>query len=196
MYPIAAIAGDKLQIDPRDMSIGARLRLPLSRPFHLLRRLCQSISPLSSPALPARPIAAIMLGASAGARHFGPPSALRSCSGTPLSGACNLLTTPLTLLPLLTPSGFINPFSYQCNLMVYAAGNYNTTEFAISGAPFQLWLLIVASFILAYRNAWQTVWIVSFIVAAGIIVLFGLWTLLPKRRARGPPGPVTRVFCA
>lgn len=24
-------------------------------------------------------------------------------------------------------AGFVNPFSYQCNLMVYDAGNYNTT---------------------------------------------------------------------
>ncbi|EFJ39566.1 hypothetical protein VOLCADRAFT_70819, partial [Volvox carteri f. nagariensis] len=62
MYPIAAIAGEKLMISPRDVSI------------------------------------AIMLGASA---------------------------------------GFVNPFSYQCNLMVYAAGNYSVREFAIIGAPFQ-----------------------------------------------------------
>jgi di/tricarboxylate transporter len=27
-------------------------------------------------------------------------------------------------------AGFVNPFSYQCNLMVYVAGNYKTLEFA------------------------------------------------------------------
>jgi di/tricarboxylate transporter len=55
MFPIAAIAGDSLGVEPKKMSL------------------------------------AIMLGASA---------------------------------------GFINPFSYQTNLMVYAAGNYKTLEFA------------------------------------------------------------------
>lgn len=35
-------------------------------------------------------------------------------------------------------AGFINPFSYQCNLMVYSAGNYTFKEFAIVGAPFQV----------------------------------------------------------
>ena len=41
-------------------------------------------------------------------------------------------------------AGFVNPFSYQCNLMVYSAGNYKTREFARIGAPFQLWLMVVA----------------------------------------------------
>ncbi len=54
-------------------------------------------------------------------------------------------------------AGFINPCSYQCNLMVYAAGNYSVREFAIIGAPFQIWLMIVAGFILCYMKEWHQV---------------------------------------
>ncbi|KAG2495059.1 hypothetical protein HYH03_006670 [Edaphochlamys debaryana] len=78
-------------------------------------------------------------------------------------------------------AGFINPFSYQCNLMVYAAGNYSVREFAIIGAPFQVWLMIVASFILIYRDSWQQVWIVSWCVTGAVILLPALFSLLPAR---------------
>ncbi|PNW74959.1 hypothetical protein CHLRE_12g502600v5 [Chlamydomonas reinhardtii] len=78
-------------------------------------------------------------------------------------------------------AGFVNPFSYQTNLMVYAAGNYSVREFAIVGAPFQVWLMIVAGFILVYRNQWHQVWIVSWICTAGIVLLPALYFLLPTR---------------
>jgi hypothetical protein len=109
MYPIAAIAGDKLGIEPRAMSI------------------------------------AIMLGASA---------------------------------------GFINPFSYQTNMMVYAAGNYRFIEFVKFGTPFQLYLLVVAGFILSFYDDWKKVWIVSFIAMAAIILPPLLWSVLPERFTR------------
>lgn len=68
--------------------------------------------------------------------------------------------------------------------MVYNAGNYNTAEFAKAGAPFQLWLLLVASVVLAYRKQWQAVWIASFVAAACLIGLAALWTLIPRRCPR------------
>jgi hypothetical protein len=109
MYPIAAIAGEKLGIEPRAMSI------------------------------------AIMLGASA---------------------------------------GFINPFSYQTNMMVYAAGNYRFFEFVKFGTPFQVYLLVVAGFILSFFDEWQKVWIVSFIAMGAIILPPLLWSVLPERFTR------------
>ncbi|KXZ43508.1 hypothetical protein GPECTOR_88g451 [Gonium pectorale] len=79
-------------------------------------------------------------------------------------------------------AGFINPFSYQTNLMVYAAGNYNVPEFAKIGAPFQIWLMIVAGFILVYRNQWHTVWIVSWVAAAVFVIMPALYIwLVPVR---------------
>ncbi|KAG2495414.1 hypothetical protein HYH03_006361 [Edaphochlamys debaryana] len=78
-------------------------------------------------------------------------------------------------------AGFINPFSYQTNLMVYTAGNYNVREFATIGAPFQVWLMVVAGFILVYRNQWQEVWIVSWTCTFGIIMIPALFGLLPTR---------------
>lgn len=64
--------------------------------------------------------------------------------------------------------------------MVYAAGNYNTTEFAISGTPFQAWLVIVAAFILHFRQDWRIIWIVGFVTVGGIIFLALVWAALPK----------------
>lgn len=41
--------------------------------------------------------------------------------------------------------------------------------------------MIVAGFILVYRKQWQKVWIVSFAVTAGIILLPAVYLLLPPR---------------
>ncbi|PNH03965.1 putative sodium/sulfate cotransporter 3 [Tetrabaena socialis] len=78
-------------------------------------------------------------------------------------------------------AGFINPFSYQTNLMVYAAGNYSVREFAIIGAPFQCYLMVVAGFILCYRNNWQALWISAWIAVAIFVTVPGLYLLLPPR---------------
>ncbi|KAG2448929.1 hypothetical protein HYH02_006277 [Chlamydomonas schloesseri] len=78
-------------------------------------------------------------------------------------------------------AGFINPFSYQTNLMVYAAGNYSVREFATVGAPFQIWLMVVAGFILCYMKQWHQVWIVSWICTAGIVLIPAIYFLLPTR---------------
>ncbi|KXZ47579.1 hypothetical protein GPECTOR_34g738 [Gonium pectorale] len=78
-------------------------------------------------------------------------------------------------------AGFVNPFSYQCNLMVYAAGNYNVREFAAIGVPFQIWLMVVSGFILVYREQWKTVWIVSWCAAAAFIFLPALYLQIPAR---------------
>ena len=76
-------------------------------------------------------------------------------------------------------AGFINPFSYQTNLMVYAAGNYSVREFATIGAPFQIWLMVVASFILCYMKQWKQVWIATWSITAFIVFVPALLTLLP-----------------
>ncbi|KXZ47562.1 hypothetical protein GPECTOR_34g721 [Gonium pectorale] len=78
-------------------------------------------------------------------------------------------------------AGFVNPFSYQCNLMVYAAGNYNVREFAAIGVPFQIWLMVVSGFILVYREQWTTVWIVSWCAATAFVFLPALYLQLPAR---------------
>jgi hypothetical protein len=39
-------------------------------------------------------------------------------------------------------AGWILPYSYQCNLMVHAAGGYRTKDFAKFGAPLHPWLLV------------------------------------------------------
>lgn len=79
-------------------------------------------------------------------------------------------------------AGFINPFSYQCNMMVYKAGNYKVLEFVKFGVPFQTYLLFVAGFILCLYNYWQQVWIVSFVVCAAFLAVPLVWSLLPPRR--------------
>ncbi len=38
-------------------------------------------------------------------------------------------------------AGWVLPYSYQCNLMVYAAGNYRTIDFVKIGLPYHFWLL-------------------------------------------------------
>ncbi|PNH12358.1 putative sodium/sulfate cotransporter 3, partial [Tetrabaena socialis] len=78
-------------------------------------------------------------------------------------------------------AGFINPFSYQTNLMVYAAGSYSVREFAIIGAPFQAYLMVVAGFVLCYRNNWAALWIASWSATALVILLPALYLLLPAR---------------
>lgn len=86
-----------------------------------------------------------------------------------------------TAIMLGASAGFINPFSYQCNLMVYAAGNYKTLEFAKIGAPFQVYLLFVAGFILHFMDDWHTVWIVSWVAVAAFVALPAAWMYAPAR---------------
>ena len=35
-------------------------------------------------------------------------------------------------------AAWVNPYGYQCNLMVYTAGGYSFKEFALMGGPFQV----------------------------------------------------------
>jgi di/tricarboxylate transporter len=42
-------------------------------------------------------------------------------------------------------------------MMVFSAGNYRFMEFVIFGVPFQLYMLVVAGFILAFFDEWQKV---------------------------------------
>jgi len=51
-------------------------------------------------------------------------------------------------------AGWVLPYSYQCNLMVYAAGNYRTVDFIKLGAPFHVWLLVGSTVILHFYDQW------------------------------------------
>jgi len=94
----------------------------------------------------------------------------------------NIEPTTMSIAIMLGASaGFINPFSYQCNLMVYSAGNYTFGEFAKVGAPFQVYLAIVAAFILCNLDKWHQVWIVSFVVLAAILAIAAAYTVLPRK---------------
>lgn len=88
----------------------------------------------------------------------------------------------MTIAVMLGASAaWVNPYGYQCNLMVYTAGGYSFKEFAIFGAPFQAYLAVVAALILFHYDQWQTVWIITFTAAASILLLATLWAFLPRR---------------
>ena len=80
-----------------------------------------------------------------------------------------------TAVMLGASDAFISPFGYQCNLMVYAAGGYRTSQFIKFGIPLQLvqfatvtlifveakyrWALAGASAaLLAFVAVWPLVW--------------------------------------
>lgn len=50
-------------------------------------------------------------------------------------------------------AGWILPWSYQCNLMVYSAGNYRVIDFVKIGAPLYPWLTVGVAFIFAFAEA-------------------------------------------
>lgn len=85
-------------------------------------------------------------------------------------------------------AGWILPFSYQCNLMVYSAGNYRTADFVKIGAPLTLWLSVgvAAMFGFASRGKW-------YVPLAGSLVALVLAVAIPlawreARAAKWWPG--------
>jgi hypothetical protein len=52
-------------------------------------------------------------------------------------------------------AGWILPYSYQCNLMVYAAGKYRTKDFVKIGTPYHVWLFVGVVLILGSGERWQ-----------------------------------------
>eukprot|EP01026_Neomeris_dumetosa_P046441 TRINITY_DN3953_c0_g1_i4.p1 TRINITY_DN3953_c0_g1~~TRINITY_DN3953_c0_g1_i4.p1 ORF type:complete len:658 (-),score=101.78 TRINITY_DN3953_c0_g1_i4:389-2092(-) len=79
------------------------------------------------------------------------------------------------LLMLAASAAFASPFGYQTNLMVYAAGGYNTMDFIRFGGPMQIWQGIVSVAVIGIgyinKDLWPIVWVVSF--AATLVVFFG-----------------------
>jgi hypothetical protein len=52
-------------------------------------------------------------------------------------------------------AGWVLPYSYQCNLMVYAAGKYRTKDFVKIGTPYHVWLFVGVVLILGSGERWQ-----------------------------------------
>jgi hypothetical protein len=56
-------------------------------------------------------------------------------------------------------AGWILPYSYQCNLMVFAAGKYRTKDFVKIGTPYHVWLFVGVVLILGSGERWQVRWL-------------------------------------
>jgi len=69
---------------------------------------------------------------------------------------------------LSASSSYINPFSYQCNLMVFGPGGYKFKDFIKIGVPLQIYLLVVGVFILSAHAS--VGWTVSGAIFAGLIL--------------------------
>uniref|UniRef100_A0A7S0WLK4 Cation-transporting P-type ATPase N-terminal domain-containing protein n=1 Tax=Chlamydomonas leiostraca TaxID=1034604 RepID=A0A7S0WLK4_9CHLO len=70
-------------------------------------------------------------------------------------------------------SAFMSPFGYQCNLMVYAAGNYKTMQFVKFGCLMQVWMWIGVTLIFYFADTWYVMWIISGVLVAA--TLGGAW---------------------
>eukprot|EP00879_Flechtneria_rotunda_P025308 GHRR01026886.1.p1 GENE.GHRR01026886.1~~GHRR01026886.1.p1 ORF type:complete len:683 (+),score=201.90 GHRR01026886.1:1107-3155(+) len=68
-------------------------------------------------------------------------------------------------------AGWILPYSYQCNLMVYAAGKYKTKDFVKIGSPYHVWLFAGVILILGSGNKWHIPLIASMIFTALVILI-------------------------
>jgi di/tricarboxylate transporter len=68
-------------------------------------------------------------------------------------------------------AGWVLPFSYQCNLIVLAAGNYTTREFATAGAPMYAWMTPFVAFAFHFADAW---WIPLAVSAAAFALSPGV----------------------
>ncbi|KAI8476576.1 MAG: putative sodium/sulfate cotransporter 3 [Monoraphidium minutum] len=82
-------------------------------------------------------------------------------------------------------AGWVLPYSYQCNLMVMAAGGYRTKDFATFGAPFHLWLLLGVILILGSGKKVYIPLIATGIFLALVILLPLIYeaVLTPAQRA-------------
>lgn len=68
-------------------------------------------------------------------------------------------------------AGWILPYSYQCNLMVQAAGGYRTVDFVKFGAPFHPWLLVGVILILGSGNKVYIPLIITGAFTALVVIL-------------------------
>lgn len=77
-------------------------------------------------------------------------------------------------------AGWVLPWSYQCNLMVYSAGNYRTVDFVKVGAPLYPWLTAAVALIFAF-DAGR--WWIPFAASVVVFVLSLVPPLVGARRA-------------
>ena len=89
---------------------------------------------------------------------------------------------------------FVSPFGYQCNLMVYAAGNYNTTQFIKFGIPLQLLQFATVTLIFILRP-WK--WIlcgasVLLLVSVGVGIWIAQGSTLASLKKRAALGKARR----
>ncbi|KAF5840820.1 hypothetical protein DUNSADRAFT_15362 [Dunaliella salina] len=78
-------------------------------------------------------------------------------------------------LMLGSSAAFVSPFGYQCNLMVYGAGNYRTIEFVKFGTGFKVWLWAVSTALFALDDHQGLVCCVSVALALATIAGPFLW---------------------
>jgi len=72
-------------------------------------------------------------------------------------------------------SAFMSPFGYQCNLMVYGAGNYRTIEFVKFGTGLKVWMWAVSTALFALDDHQGFVCCVSMAMALATIAGPFLW---------------------
>ncbi|GAQ88450.1 hypothetical protein KFL_004290065 [Klebsormidium nitens] len=98
-----------------------------------------------------------------------------------LGDALGVVPSRMTIVVMLGASaGFTLPYSYQTNLMVFAAGDYRFLEFAKFGLPCQLFMIVSVIIIFALED---TIWAsISIAVALFAAILAGplLWVVLPE----------------
>ncbi len=68
--------------------------------------------------------------------------------------------------------GFMLPHSYQCNLMVYGAGGYRTSDFFKFGFFCQLWLVLAVILIVYFGQINQNIMLIVSLVAAAMGLVF------------------------
>lgn len=107
-----------------------------------------------------------------------PPNAPSSCRLLPALQACLTPRLPGShLFTLLLPAARSPPRRFASHL---GCPPTPTSPCRLLPAP-QAYLAIVAGFILVYMDQWHEVWIVSWVVVAGILALAAGWTVLPRR---------------
>ncbi|KAG0576466.1 hypothetical protein KC19_5G082400 [Ceratodon purpureus] len=107
-----------------------------------------------------------------------------------LGDALGVVPTRMSVVVMLGASaGFTLPYSYQTNLMVYAAGDYRFMEFAKFGLPCQAFMIIAVIFIfLLDDKIWVAVGI-SFALMGVVIGWHLIWEHVPASiRAKFSPG--------
>lgn len=97
-----------------------------------------------------------------------------------LGDALGVVPTRMSVVLMLGASaGFTLPYSYQTNLMVYAAGGYRFLEFAKFGLPCQLFMIITVLFIFLLDNR---IWVAVGLAFAAMFFVIGVhlaWQYAP-----------------